>query len=321
MATIQGYDLISGKFDNYENCMLWKESGKSLPKPKGLYPIYENIPDELKNRQHWVTWGFLLKNPPRQRTEGQIKLWTKMPHCKVNDSSRWLSFQEATYKYKSGYADGIGYVFHKDDEIVGIDLDGVIEANGEIDELAQVILSKANTFTELSPSQTGLHLYIKAQIPEGKRRGRIEMYSHGRFFTVTGHIPHSCEKRDVHGNQPLANVLFKYLTDNGNAKSLNKPQMKQPSYKSDDFIINRIFTFSKDTKFKDLYNGKWQKYNEYPSQSEADCGFMQKLLYWTNGDEAQAERIFRKSGLYRIKSDRDDYIKNTLKKASKCYGN
>lgn len=219
MATIQGYNSITGKFDSFEDYTLWKNSGKSLPKPQGLFPFFENIPDELKNLSQWVTWQFLLKSPSKERIEGQIKIWTKMPHCKINDSSGWLSFEEAAHKYRYGYADGIGFVFHKDDGIAGIDLDGVIGDDGSVDELAQLITSKAGTFTELSPSRTGLHLYIKAQIPEGKRRGRIEMYPHGRFFTVTGHIPNFCSRSGVREHQKLANVLYKYLSHREDVKA------------------------------------------------------------------------------------------------------
>ena len=250
-------------------------------------------------------------------------MWTKIPHCSVTTSSGWLSFEEAIHKFKNCYADGIGFVFCEDDGLVGIDLDNVLNDDGSPDELAQPITSSANTYTELSPSRRGLHLYIKAQIPKGKKGRRIEIYTEKRFFTVTGHIPTFCERADVQNNQALADELYQYLTSREKAESLISPIIKRKSRfpsKSDREIINYIFSSSKDKKFQDLYNGEWQKYS-FPSQSEADLSFFTKLMYWCQGDEQQAERVFKQSGLYRDKWERYDYKQRIIKKASKYYGN
>ncbi len=45
-----------------------------------------------------------------------------------------------------------------------------------------------NSYTELSPSGTGVKVFAKGRLPGvGRKNGGIEMYDTGRFFTVTGH--------------------------------------------------------------------------------------------------------------------------------------
>lgn len=157
---IAGYDVTSGTFDNYENYEKWINNGMPpIFKPNGLRPIYENIPNELKNRNNWIIWEYLMRevsNPPK---EGNIRLWTKKPHGYVNDASTWISFDEVVKRYENGDGDGIGFVFKKDGGLVGIDLDNVIDSEGNVSRLSYSMVSKAKSFTELSPSKRGLHLY------------------------------------------------------------------------------------------------------------------------------------------------------------------
>jgi primase-polymerase (primpol)-like protein len=42
--------------------------------------------------------------------------------------------------------------------LVGIDLDHVISTDGELSPVAQEILAAVDTYTETSPSGTGIHL-------------------------------------------------------------------------------------------------------------------------------------------------------------------
>jgi primase-polymerase (primpol)-like protein len=48
-------------------------------------------------------------------------------------------------------------------------------------------IDKLNSYTEISPSGTGVHIYTKAKLPStGRRKNNIEFYNSGRYFTVTG---------------------------------------------------------------------------------------------------------------------------------------
>src|SRR5699024_7046221 len=43
------------------------------------------------------------------------------------------------------------------------------------------------SYSKISPSGNGIHIIVKGELPEGgRRKGNVEMYSDGRFFTMTG---------------------------------------------------------------------------------------------------------------------------------------
>jgi primase-polymerase (primpol)-like protein len=73
-------------------------------------------------------------------------------------------------------------------------------------------------------------------------------------------------------------------------------------------------------KFRDLWEGQWEPYS-YESQSEADLALCRMLAYWTDGNEQQMDRLFRRSCLMRPKWDEwrgaETYGERTLRVA-KC---
>ena len=72
----------------------------------------------------------------------------------------------------------------------GIDLDNQRDpVSGELDERAQQILLAAESYAEVSPSGTGIKIFGIGDIGTDKRlncTAGLEIYSGGRFFTVTG---------------------------------------------------------------------------------------------------------------------------------------
>jgi hypothetical protein len=70
-----------------------------------------------------------------------------------------------------------------------VDLDDCRDpSTGELSEFSRYVIAKLNTYTEVSPSGTGVKLLMYADLPHGKAdhdRG-IEVYVSGRYFTVTG---------------------------------------------------------------------------------------------------------------------------------------
>lgn len=82
----------------------------------------------------------------------------------------------------------------------GIDLDGCRDPEtGAVAQWAQSIIDRFRTYTEVSPSGTGVKLFLRGKSPlqKGKKKTvdaerignktpGIELYDHGRYFTVTG---------------------------------------------------------------------------------------------------------------------------------------
>lgn len=156
-------------------------------RPEYLQVHPENIPEQLTRLAQWVCWRAVW-----QDDRGK---WTKVPYqldgrkAKSTDPATWAEFGECLLTCQSGRFDGIGFVFTVEAGIIGVDLDKCVAEDGTIDEWALEAVHRFNSFTELSPSGTGLHIYTRGHIPmTGTKRGRVEIYRQSRFFTVTGHL-------------------------------------------------------------------------------------------------------------------------------------
>jgi primase-polymerase (primpol)-like protein len=150
--------------------------------------VGENIPLEMRNLRQWIVW----------RSEERDGKTTKVPYCvngykkaSTTNPQDWDSFNNvmsALTNPKDRPFSGVAFIFTREAGLVGIDLDHCRNAEtGEIEPWAQAIVQELNSYTELSPSETGLHIIVRAVLPEGgNRKGRVEMYSWGKSFATTG---------------------------------------------------------------------------------------------------------------------------------------
>ena len=81
---------------------------------------------------------------------------------------------------------------------------------------------------------------------------------------------------------------------------------------SDQELIEKAKNAKNGAKFTALWSGDT---SFYASQSEADLALCCLLAFWTGGDYERIDRLFRQSGLYREKWERDDYREQTIHKA------
>ena len=151
-----------------------------------LAVVPDNVPDELKARPQWVVWRL----EERQSGPTKVLYSPRGGKAKSTDLMTWGTFEEAYEAYGSGRYSGVGFVFCSADPYVGVDLDSCVDAQtGELELWAAEIVAELDSYAELSPSGTGVHVIARGALPGGRRRkGRVEMYDQGRFFTVTGHV-------------------------------------------------------------------------------------------------------------------------------------
>jgi putative DNA primase/helicase len=152
-------------------------------------PRLESIPDELRALAQWVVWKYILN--------GKKDRWTKVPYqtngvlADTCDATSWATFEAVAKAYSSKRFDGIGLVTSADDPYVFIDLDHVVnKTTGEVSGWAAAIITTAQregAYIEASPSGEGFHIIGRGtQLSKGHNRNQVEMYSSGRFFTMTG---------------------------------------------------------------------------------------------------------------------------------------
>lgn len=303
--------------------MATAENADRPAKPDPLAVKYEQIPPQLKRLDCWVAWRYVWKSDREK--------WTKIPidvsrdrRAKSNDPETWSPFDTAREYHENPDtdSDGLGVMFHPEDTVVGIDLDDVRDPEtGSPDPVAKEIVNTAESFTEVSPSGTGYHVYLHGMLPaEGKRRnGEIEIYEDGRYFTVTGHHVEGTPPTVNRRNESLQAVHQEYVADESDdtdrENRVNKPaDTSAPSDLSDQKLIEKAKNAEYGEEFTALWNGRT---SGYESHSEADYALCQHLLFWTGGDRDRAADLFAQSGLDRQKWDREDYRKRTLRNADR----
>jgi putative DNA primase/helicase len=190
------------------------------------------IPAELKLRPQWMAYKLVPKVPPDP--DGKMD---KKPYDALNgqladytDCAHWCAYADALAAVQSGDFDGLAYVFSADDPYAGVDLDHSRDkASGEIAPWALDMGRRIDSYMEVSPSGTGVHIIVKAKLPPGgRKRGNVEMYDEKRFFTMTGmHIvgtPYTINERQgvveaVHGQvfktKPKASATAKPVPARG----------------------------------------------------------------------------------------------------------
>jgi primase-polymerase (primpol)-like protein len=211
------------------------------------------------------------------------------------DPATWGSFADALSAYANGAGKGIGFVFGQDNPFTGVDLDHCIEENtGRVAPWAKAIVSKLNSYTEYSPSGTGLHIITQAHVPAGRRTDHIEIYSTGRYFTLTGnHLNGTPDAIQTH--QEALNVLYHSLDDQSRKAGEMRQNALYTLTRQDEEVLAKATHARNTDRFKALWEGNTEGFR---SKSEADFTLVLYLLYWTNDDIGQTKRLFRLSGLY-----------------------
>lgn len=264
---------------------------------------FRNIPEELKSRRSWILW--------RKEDIGASKP-TKIPYqvnghkASVVVPQNWSAFDDVCEVFKSGHYSGIGFVFTINDPFVFVDLD---KAPDQLTMDRQLkVFQTLNSYSELSPSDEGLHIIAKGpHLPNGRKRHSIEIYSDGRYATFTGKIYNGVgiqERRDE------IISLWEQLGEGSPQQYIYKGDVEEKL--SDEEVIRIASEAANGDKFQSLYAGD---FSNYPSQSEADLSLINIIEFYTK-NRAQIARIFRASGLgKRSKAKRQDYVNWMINKS------
>lgn len=265
---------------------------------------YQLIPFEMRHYPQWIVWKFEDVNNKKTKVPYNIKGY----RASVTNPQSWNSFDEVTQAVNNGF-DGIGFVLTENDPYAFIDLDHT-EDQEEFSKQQTIYTNFIDTYAELSPSGKGLHIIMKGRLPQGRRRGSVEIYSSQRFMTMTGNVYNS---RHIENCQNKLDTLFNSL---GKSDKIIQLADEQQHY-ADNELFEIAYNAENGQKFYDLYNGHWQDY--YSSQSEADHALINILSYFSRNQE-QIARMFRASALgKRQKAMREDYVGKMIKRSFDNY--
>ncbi len=151
-----------------------------------------HIPAWLREQPRWAPWE--AEWNVKRRKFDKIPKRADLPESRLSTKTpeKWFSYEAASKAYQSagGMLAGVGFVLTKIKDMVGIDLDGVIDDQGQMAPWAKEIVERIGSYTEVSPSGRGLRIFARGTIPLDWTNNEvgIEVYAgnKARFLTVTG---------------------------------------------------------------------------------------------------------------------------------------
>ena len=195
------------------------------------------IPQELQERAQWVLW----KTVNRDGRPTKVPFRSDGGPARSNDPTTWGEFEDVVSRSED--FDGIGYVFHPNDPYCGIDLDGCRAADGTVAEWAREIVIRLGSYAEVSPSGTGVKIWVRAKWghdkhkieldyePVSDKKPAIEVYDSVRYFAVTGNRLRGMT--EIQDRQAEVNALFAEFWPD------NTPNTAGVDFRSDDAVFER----------------------------------------------------------------------------------
>jgi hypothetical protein len=229
--------------------------------------------DELKMQRRWVLWRLeMVRNNRGELVPTKVPYQRNGAHASSTDPATWCGYAEA--QAAVGSFTGVGAMMG--DGLGCVDLDHCV-VDGKIMPWAREIIIALDSYSEFSPSGTGVHILGENILLPGKGRkrphesGAVELYDTARFLTFTGRwLPKT--PADILSRRSQFNVLYERI-DNRSG---------QPSGKKDPDL---------------LWAGEWERAG-FPSMSEAVFALCQLLNEKHNNDPAKVDEEFQRSGMF-----------------------
>jgi hypothetical protein len=205
--------------------------GIALDSAKFLTPIFQNIPLELKQHHQWVVWkGQKIPYDPTRLNR----------KANVNDPYSWGSFNQADAAYSEGGWLGVGFVL-SGNEIAGVDIDKCV-TDGEPNKVALQLMADLDApYIEYSPSGNGLRAFGFSNQSITGVRGQleglsVELYTKGRYLTVTGHVIKNEPLKVLTGFGEIAEKIRRRPTEDTESNS-SVPSVSSVSSVGEHFVF------------------------------------------------------------------------------------
>lgn len=323
--------------------------------PMMTAPNFDAIPQGIKGVRRWLCWRLIpapTKQDPNHKNKPPMTPKNgRIVNADVTNPENWLTYEEAQSWYKRGECSGIGFVLtNADPKICCVDVDHCINPDGSLnDEAKAVIALCSNSWTEISQSGNGIHVwFIDEAFPgdRGRKKGNVEVYAFGRYIAMTGNHIQSTAPDLLTVNGACHNVIAKFID-----ADIDKPNLFDTPARNEDSKSFDVATFDtnapmnlddrrlieyfqsekcreRDLNMFDLFSGNITQYFKNTGKplddSVADEHLMLKILYYVGGSGNDEEigcrvlKIFGQSALAkRGKWEREDYQLRTLSAAFK----
>lgn len=265
---------------------------------------YAALPHALITRAQWLVWrllpkhGALTKVPIDPITDYEID---------ANDPKYWLPFDKALSEAQAIRADGIGIAARNG--LILIDLDDCLDPQGVPSPQAQALIEHFKSYTEISPSGTGLRIIVHGSLPNITRRDFSpelhgiagSVFANSGYCTITGEHFKGTPQHIADHNGSLSTWY---------AETFAEAPEQAPIATYDTKLAAKLAYQQLQVKLGLDYGFKkiWAGDAKYASNSEAVLGLRTDLLRLTLGDPDLAEGLFRQSPLYQVNPKKWDRI-------------
>jgi putative DNA primase/helicase len=261
------------------------------------------FPKELCSLRQWICWRLEpdLKSDKPRKVPYDPKTGRK---ASSTNPESWATLAEAQAAREKFLFTGIGFVFTAECGIVGVDIDHCRNEDGSFTDVAKAILKKAQSYTEISPSGSGLHIFLRGIMPgKGNKNSTsgVEMYAAARYFTMTGNRLEGTPDTIADGKDILPWIHENYIAKKSSKKTKEKKTLRTVSL-TDEQVLEKARAAQNGDDFSSLWDGSWE--GKFGSQSEADLSLCCSLAFWTGKNKEQMDRLFRQSKLFREKWDK-----------------
>lgn len=273
---------------------------------------FNSIPQELKKLKQWVAW-FPIKSPENDKINKIPIVVGKGYGASSTDEKQWKNYLEAVEYVKKPQIAGskqypktkrtlsIGFVLKENSDLYFLDLDHCMENPKRY--VADKMINAINSYTEISPSGNGFHIFFRAKNIKLQKKKFIysgincEIYNSKRFSTFTGNVYE--HHKVINNSQKAFDLLVdKYLTK-------NSKERKQPIEISlnlkDREVVAVAMNAKNGYKFSQLFHaGNIENYGNDTSSAIGALIYM--LIFYCKFDKEQIYRIFIQSRLYLMRS-------------------
>ena len=225
---------------------------------------YSTIPKFMQEHGKFCLWKLEMKSGKAKPDKIPYRINRK--RADATNPQHYSAFDETVNLFaKGGYA-GVGVGCFEPLRLVDVD-DCVVD--GMLDERGQDIMDTLDSYTELSPSGNGIHIFVLAdgfsydteKYYINNRNTHVEVYSPdvtGKFLTLTGKAIHGTDVNNR--SKELQTVLDRHMKRPD--ADTNTPTIDAPgSYLSDESVYTKASKSKQGDKFNALWNAKYPKVN------------------------------------------------------------
>lgn len=151
----------------------------------------DNLPAAMRALDQWLVWRF--ETYPGDKKPRKVPYYVtgrkrRGEQGSDDDRAQLAGFAQARALVDTGRFDGLGFAFLPGDGLIGIDIDGAVDADtGEVAEHCLRIIEQCASYTERSPSGRGVHIIVAGHTQTFKDNAvGVEVFCGRQFFTCTG---------------------------------------------------------------------------------------------------------------------------------------